>query len=51
MQGVSLIKSFSNAFSSADNFAHSRTDVGEVKRQYSMRLRTRANVSELEKSA
>jgi hypothetical protein len=32
LKGVSLIKSFSNAFSNAGNFAHSRTDVGEIKR-------------------
>jgi len=32
LKGVSLIKSFSNAFSNTGNFAHSRTDVGEVKR-------------------
>ena len=32
LKGANLIKSFSNAFSNAGNFAHSCTDVGEVKR-------------------
>jgi hypothetical protein len=50
-KGVNLTKSFSNAFSNADGYVRSRLNVSEVKRKYSMRLRTRANVSELERTA
>ena len=46
-QGVNLTKSFSNAV----GYVRSRPNVSEVKRLYAMRLRTRANVIELERTA
>jgi hypothetical protein len=50
-KGVNLTKSFSKFFSNADGCVRSRPNVSEVKRQYSMRVRTRANFSKLEKTA
>jgi hypothetical protein len=48
---VSLIKSFSNAFSNADGYVRSRPNVSEVKGQYSNRQGSPVNVSELKKTA
>jgi hypothetical protein len=50
-KAVNLTKSFSNAFSNADGYVQTCPNVSEVKRQYAMRLRTRAEVSELERTA
>ncbi len=46
-QGANLTKSFSNAV----GYVRLRPNVSEVKRRYAMRLRTRANVIELEVTA
>jgi hypothetical protein len=44
-------QSFSNAFSNADDYVRSRSDAGELKAQYSNRLRSLASVGELKTTA
>ena len=44
-------QTFSNAFSSADDYVRSRLNASELKAQYSNRLRSPANVGELKTAA
>jgi hypothetical protein len=48
-KGIDLTKSFSNAFSNADDYGRLRPNVHEIKAQYSKHLRSSANVSEAKK--
>jgi hypothetical protein len=43
--------SFSNAFSNADGYVRSTSNIGELKPQYSNQIRSPTNVSEPEKAA